>query len=169
MDGERFDAIAKATATASRRQALRLLVAALGGALGLLGQDAGATEFGCKLVDRRCDKDADCCSGACRRRRPGGRLRCRKTTNPDPACAGSDTCCSGPTCDVCAGNSQCWCATTVEGGGICHWDSGCPAPCATSADCGPDAVCVVAATCCGPPAEGGLCVAFATRCRFYHL
>ena len=163
MDHDRFDALARSLGdVATRRHALRLLVgSALGAALGLLGGDgARATHGGaCKHVDRRCANDRDCCSGRCRRG------RCRKTTDPDPACAGGDGC-SGGVAIWCGpgGSMDCWCATTVEGGGICNWDNGCGAECATSADCGPDAVCVDA-PCCGTT-TGNVCVAFGMRCKF---
>ena len=165
MDADRFDRLARSLGTTSRRGALRLLAGgALGSFLGLLGRgEAGAAHGeGCKRVTRRCAKDGDCCSGRCRRG------RCRTTTNPDPACAGGDGC-SGGVAIWCGpgGSMDCWCATTVEGGGICNWDNGCGAECATSADCGPNAVCVDAPCC--ETATDKVCVPFALRCKFFHL
>ena len=73
MDGERFDAIAKATAGTSRRAALRLLArGALGAVLGVRGPEAaGATHFGCRHFGKPCARGGQCCSGVCR----GGRCR----------------------------------------------------------------------------------------------
>ena len=95
MDGERFDALAKAAAgTASRRGALRLLA---GGALAAIlarpravaGQLGIAANAGsCRAPGDLCDDDADCCSERCR----NGRCRCRRR---GASCAVDRACCSG--------------------------------------------------------------------------
>ena len=93
MDGERFDAIAKVTATASRRGALRLLAGGLltavlarpRAAAGQLGTAANAGS--CRAPGDICDGDADCCSERCR----SGRCLCRRR---GAACEVDRACCS---------------------------------------------------------------------------
>jgi Dictyostelium (slime mold) repeat len=65
-----FDELARglASGSISRGRALRLMGAALvGGVLGSLGGVAAADEE-CKPLDKKCRKDAQCCSGKCESR-----------------------------------------------------------------------------------------------------
>jgi len=153
MDGGRFDAIARATAAASRRGALRLLT---GGALGVLltrfgVQEVGAEHEGCLHVGVHCNpkRPGRCCSGSC----PKGKKKCRCTVDvcPPPESASCEASCSTKftcgfrptggtaTCDACMENAICTdngqCVGTPKscpGGeccnGACESDLGEPCP-----------------------------------------
>ena len=91
MDGQRFDALTKLTATgvASRRGALRLLA---GGVLAaLLGRGGSASAaLACRNDGAKCDADGQCCSRRC------GGSRCRsERLRAGAACTDDRDCRSG--------------------------------------------------------------------------
>jgi hypothetical protein len=73
MDEERFDAIARAVASArSRRDALRLAVAALAGLAAVPSAETGAADLGvaaCGVGGAVCRGGGDCCSGVCQKKK----------------------------------------------------------------------------------------------------
>ena len=179
MDSARFDDLARAVGTTSRRGALRLLTgSALGGLLSLLGRwEARA----CEPAGDGCSADAQCCNGRCRAV-PGciGKHCCNRTGK---TCADSCQCCSGRCCGgrCCKAGQICVpiftgvvCANGTKASGeacdpaepyaCASGECGCfdPAHCTCrAADCGPrGAACASAAGCCqgacGPtPCSGG--------------
>jgi hypothetical protein len=148
--GRAFDALASemARGTLSRGRMLRLMGAALvGGTLGSLGiREAGADDL-CKPTGKKCNKDAQCCSGNCS----------RSGTSRFGTCAAADNTCSpGGSCgeaQTCLGDAECVCFQTVEGTGFCHRDQPCEGSqtCTRTADC-PTGYACVAVSCCGEPA-----------------
>ncbi len=79
MKLNRFDDLTKALATAgSRRQALRAIGVALGGALGL-GR-FGIAFAACHPDGDHCAKDKDCCSGHCQKPKNGPGICVTPTT-----------------------------------------------------------------------------------------
>ena len=140
MDGERFDAIAKATATTSRRGALRLLAGgALGGLLTRLGpEDAAAACAGtvhcngtncsacpgtvcgpdpnrwcCLEHGAVCRTSSQCCSGRCKKKPGAKRGRCK--------CPAGTTTCGTTGC--CGAEQHC------ENGTTCVCNDAAKAPC----------------------------------------
>jgi hypothetical protein len=119
--------------------------------------------FGCVNVGGRCrGKDAVCCSGICRGKRPkqGKRDRSRCVAHDAGDCAvGQDSC--GPPgvpCLTSAGANG-FCSTTTGNAAYC-WDDGECAACSRDSDCheqwGPSAACLRCASCpqgtsCGTP------------------
>ena len=114
MDGKRFDEVTMALAAgpASRRGALRLLGAALGGLLayrslaGSVAQETARHE-GCRHAGKPCDRRGQCCSKICRR----GTCRCDDGRKP---CGGA-CCLAGQRCS----DKVCVAACPAEGGGSC--------------------------------------------------
>jgi hypothetical protein len=162
MDGERFDAWAKAllVGRASRRGALRLLVEGGAGTALLISMETSGIPRGalaqidCRPVGQSCRRGRRCCSGRCSRRRGRKRKRCRAVpgqgtcTIRDNVCAGVEVGCNGdPTCAcyvTTAGTS--FCAedgTACQEGGICTTNAICEAV------LGPGSVCVRPPACCG--------------------
>jgi hypothetical protein len=93
-----------------------------------------------------------CCGNQCC---PVG-YTCDMTTNP-PTCMSPNSGCLGATCSTfvpcSSSNPDCVCTTVADGGGLCvPGSTACDTltSCASSTDCGPDALCVVG-TCCGNP------------------
>ena len=125
MDGERFDALARALSTArERRGFVRALAGgAFAAALGTFG-NSGA-RAACKAPGAKCKRDDDCCSGGCRRQRGERTGRCKPCRDgqffcPDPgACFFSDECCTDADC----GGLHCC-------GGVCR-------ECCVNPMCGP--------------------------------
>ncbi|MFM9105368.1 MAG: hypothetical protein ACKOWF_01560 [Chloroflexota bacterium] len=114
--------------------------------------------------DNACRKDKDCCTGYCKKKKPGsnkdglGRCRCIKCGK---ACKPSQTCCGGLACmngkcekltscvtqgAACLASSQC-CAGLACAGGVCVTGV------ATSKACGTSDVCVAASAACTHYAE----------------
>ena len=162
MDGERFDAIAKATATASRRGALRLLAAGAGAAVaGVLGiSGAGANHLGaCRGTGARCNGDDQCCSHRCRKKV----CRCAGAGGPwlrSGHCGGAAYCQPGGTCsDACAGN---W----GDGNRDCCASAPCDAGTGTCGGCAMRATfCSATRPCCFSECNGGACFSAAgQRC-----
>lgn len=157
MDGERFDAVVKQAAVASRRGVFGL---ALGGALAALGGTADAA---------RCRKRC----GPCKRCKHG---RCRLTPNGS-ACGSGNVCFNGVcvmagTCsgakDYCSVDTvcglvanDCRCFATVDGSSICGtYGITCGGSgCTSDSQCGPGEACVCAAGCSNCPGNGCGCVA----------
>jgi len=100
MDGRRFDAWTRAGVAASRRAALRALVAAsLAAVVPALGSvaEGAPVAFGarrtCRGAGEVCRGDAQCCSDRCRRKR----CDCRRK---GAACTVGRGCCSGRCVDA---------------------------------------------------------------------
>jgi Dickkopf N-terminal cysteine-rich region len=87
-----FDELARglASGSVSRAKALRLMGAALvGGTLGSLGIGEAAADNLCKPLDKKCRKDAQCCTGlSCQNG------TCAPCTSNGGTCSANDQCCS---------------------------------------------------------------------------
>lgn len=175
MDRERFDALTRRFAVdpaPSRRGMLRRLV---GGALvvllgspevGVAGQAEAGRKRGngrCSGLAKACKRDAQCCSGRCRKK------KCRRARSAPPSpfqgtCpAGADSCGGGGNvlCAVPGSQSLCGCLQTTAGATFCadFAVDDCTG-CASDADCAggvPGSACVriggcgpCAATCKAP-------------------
>jgi hypothetical protein len=87
VDGIRFDVIAREAAHGmSRRQAVRLVAAALAGVGAVVGHGTIEAARRCRPLRAACHKDGDCCSGQC--------------TSRSKRVAGQCTCASGIVCDT---------------------------------------------------------------------
>jgi hypothetical protein len=102
-----FDALATglASGSISRGRALKLMGAALiGGTLASLGIGEAAADEECKPVDKKCRKNAQCCSGNCSKSGTSSFGICACQPN-DGSCSSNDQCCSGNcvngTCAAC--------------------------------------------------------------------
>ena len=150
MDRNLFDELARTLAArSSRRRGLRALVGvALGGLIGPPGLIRPVAEAAtvCRGLGRECRRDSQCCWGRCRR----SRCRCPAgSRRVDDRCA--------PVCnDACAASASCRCALAFDGrrtfcsAPVTDCD-GVPDECASHADCGGDALCIV--TSCGPSGQ----------------
>lgn len=162
MDGIRFDRLVTSTSTASRRRLLggiaTLALAGWG------GEEVASAKKRCRGV-RKCGKKC-CPQGQVCSDPTTGACVTPTATNPDPICAGINSCCSTRKC-----GKGCLCQTTIEGGGFCTklGSPGCGADCTSSDQC-PDGVCISYAqgstcngnTCCA--ARPAVCVPNSSRC-----
>jgi hypothetical protein len=169
MDGQRFDEIAMTLGGAgqSRRAALRVLGAALLGALGGAAGHGEAAGKGCAARGKSCEKDGQCCSKRCHRGKcapcPNGTTECHRacvhTDRDIDHCGGcGNRCVAGQSCvagacqcngAACAG---CCAGTTCRAG---QSDQSCGAGGVACAACGADQECV-----------GGTCTCTAASCWF---
>lgn len=74
MERSQFDCLAKTIATAGSRR--RVIAAALGGALGLIGVTSSGAAAQCRATGVVCGKNADCCTGGCSTQKNGRRVCC---------------------------------------------------------------------------------------------
>lgn len=180
MDATRFDYLTRSlTDTASRRMLLGGFAASLGLAALCFPMSMEArkkrkntnkkkqpafNQFGCLNVGQKCrGNSANCCSGICQGKKP------KKGQKDKSVCVAHDTgdCPPGLTAEICGGQENVFCTTgtgfpggtcltTTGNAGYCGADSDCR-QCTRDADCraelGPQAACVVCATC----AEGTRC------------
>ena len=178
MDGSRFDTLTRSLAVVgSRRRAL----AALGGALGLLGlvhpDDAAAAKSGkCKS---KCDECQRCKRGKCKK--TNGTKRCKKgkcqaksngtgcsvgnclegSCFPQSTCPATTTGFCSTTPETCsAPEAVCVCDRSTEGNVVCVTtrETRCPPAagvqtCTSSADCPAGEACVDISGCCPAPAK----------------
>ena len=136
-----FDELTKgfASGTVSRGRALKMLGAALVGAVLASGRGAALADNECKPLLKKCNHNAQCCSGTCLE----GRCEDVACPSGEEPCAGSVVCCS---------NSECLCLRTAEGGKACFTECRLCGPfhpaihaCTSSSDCSTGYAC--AATC----------------------
>ncbi len=185
MDAERFDRLTRVVMEAgSRRGIFRSAAVGLASLAGLAGLRLGAdldaearrkrkkkkktkkaqpNAFGCLDVGQPCNgKDAKCCSGICRGKKP------KKGKKDTSTCVGHDesTCLPGQQAVGCGGAADVDCTTSSGQPGRCSTTTGnaayCPEnsvcfPCQSDVDCqgvcGPRAACIQCAA--GCPVEGG--------------
>jgi hypothetical protein len=161
MDSSRFDELTKALAIAtSRRQALKAIGAALGGALGFsrIGIAFGAPK--CHRNGTGCDTNSQCCSGYCAN---GEKCTCP----PAPACNSICPCPSGQVCQSGTCVTPC-----TPNGGTCNSNSACcshlcdeRASPHTCVSCLPaNDVCTTNSDCCSNVCCRGACCATGTNC-----
>jgi hypothetical protein len=174
MKPSKFDELTKALATAtSRRQALKAIGAAVGGALGF-SRIGIAFADQCKPLGASCFKDNQCCSGHCTSHTKGGGGTCvtpTTTTTPAPTTTTTSTTTTTTTTPAClpsgkpcTGNSQC-CLGLCCNATCCHSHNAtcCPAGsrsscCAAGSYCcnsSPDGCCPLGRGCAGAPCSTG--------------
>jgi hypothetical protein len=130
MNPNRFDEVTKALAIAgSRRQALKAIGVALGGALGL-GR-IGIAFAACHPPGHNCEENSTCCSQNC----------CIAAGQREGVC-----CDKGQTCQ----NGKCVTPCTANGGGCTQGSTCCSGSCSThNFCCGPAGThCTSATECC---------------------
>jgi hypothetical protein len=164
MDPDRFDSLTRSFTLAGSR---RRVLAALSGALGLLGlahpEEATAAKTGkCKPKCGECEKckKGDCNTRNGRKRCKRGKCKAKAAGTPCTAFSGgvcqNRTCFPRSTCPAtitslctpgteCASGADCFCARSAEGNVLCLQNETLgptPPPCQRSADCPPGEACV---------------------------
>jgi hypothetical protein len=179
MDGASFDRVSRRLAgVTSRRAAIAVVLAGLAG--GVAVADAGAAQT-CRVFNRKCVRNTQCCSGVCETRRSVPRIRRNRCACPAPrlVCGGqcidpkTDIAHCGACGDACDGLAD----TCVAGACACGDDDACDADIADAClngacVCGAGPACTGGKTCvdgvCQPPdctiAQGArLCVVTTER------
>ena len=103
MSNDRFDAMLTALVQArTRREMLAAIAVTSTAGAGVNALPAEAQSNGCHGITRRCKRDAQCCSGRCRKRRGKKKGRCR--CSPRSArCLETRDCCDDEAELVCDG------------------------------------------------------------------
>lgn len=160
MHDARFDRIARDLASGISRRTIIRFGAALAGVTSLKAPSAFASGTG----------NAQC-AAFCRSVFPPGAERgqcveeaAHGTGACASACGGADACTSP--FGGCGGSGFCFCATTVDGVGLCLDVDlvACGTPCRTSQECGSGAACVQV-DCCSKKTAQAVCVPLNAKCR----